>query len=416
MKFIVVPNFYIINEQANPPLQFEPFYNYGDFEIVHLKRGQKLETIPDDDFYGITAYTEDYPMAEIVAKFLKHRNPECRIAIGGCHATYSNNDINRSLFDDVIVGNGEYFISQLFQRGNILHSLEPCSQNIKWDSRSFKHFVKYNPNYHRGSNHSYPIRTSFGCYWNCHFCANKKWGRQVHYRDVVEIEKQLEYLLDNNVTNIRVIDEIFTSHPQFETICKMLKSFTWNAQDRIDQLTEKKCKTLSENGCNLVQVGIESFDERIRQQLNKCLMDESIEIGIKCAKENGIKLNAFMMLGTPYDTVESINYTCDEGIRLFGYENLRPDIFIPYLGTRIGDNPRKYNLRILETGPGYYSTFCFQNTHGKLVSVPKHITDVTSWEKFLWHKLYELAPKKVKNVLDNPITDWYTDELYNLQQ
>lgn len=397
MKFIVVPNFYIINEQANPPLQLEPFYNYVDAEIVHLNRGVDLHTIPEDNFYGITAYTEDYPMAEIVARFLKRRNPNCRVALGGCYATYRTKSVS-AVFDDVVVGAGDNFIKGLYAR-----------RSTGWDSSSFKHFVKYNPNYHRGSAYSYTIRTSYGCYWACNFCANDKWKRRVCFREVRDIQAQLEYLAANKVTNIRVIDEIFTSHPQFKQICQLLKHFTWNAQDRIDKLTPETCGVLANNNCQLVQVGIESFNENIRNKLNKRLPDKALKAGLECAKDYGIKLNAFMMLGTPYDTPDIIKHNRDEGVKLFGVENLRPDIFVPYRGTKIGDNPEDYNLRILEPNPEYYSTFCFQNTNGKLVSVPKSVTDITSWETLLFDTLYELAPRLVKNTLDNPIRGWHTD-------
>lgn len=399
MKFIVVPNFYIINEQANPPLQLEPFYNYVDAEIVHLKRGNDLNTIPEDDFYGITAYTEDYPMAEIVARFLKRRDPKCRLAIGGCYATYRTAGVS-DVFDDVVVGEGDDFIKGLYPRKH---------NGTEWNSTSFKHFVKYNPNYHRGSDYSYTIRTSYGCYWSCNFCANDKWNHRVCFRDVLDIEKQLEYLASHNVTNIRVIDEIFTSHPDFKQICQMLKHFTWNAQDRIDKLTPEICNVLANNNCQLVQVGVESFNESIRNKLNKRLSDKALKAGLECAKDYGLKLNAFIMLGTPYDTTDIIKYNMDEGIKLFGVGNLRPDIFVPYRGANIGDNPELYNLRILETNPEYYSTFCFQNTKGKLVSIPKHVTDITSWETLLFDTLYELAPQLVKNTLNHPIKDWHTD-------
>lgn len=401
MIYIVPPNFYIINEYACPPLQLEPFYNYVDAEIVHLKRGQKLETIPEDDFYGITAYTEDYPMAEIVARFLKHRNPQCRIALGGAHATYRPSEIDKNLFDDIVVGYGEAFIARLCGQ-NI-----PNTRNIKWDNRSFKHFIEYNPNYHRGSETSYTFRTSYGCPWNCYFCAKK--FHQVQFRTIKDIENQLTFLAEHKIRNIRVIDEIFSLHPQFEDICKMLKVFEWNAQDRIDQLTSTKCKILSANGCRLVQVGIESFDAMVRQKLNKHLSDCSLEKGIKNAKDYGIQLNAFLMLGTPYDTPDIIKLNASKGIDLFGVGNLRPDIFVPLPGTQIGDNIKDMPLQILETDSKYYTTFPFQNSHGKIVSMPDSIIDRISWETLLFETLYELSSEKIKTVLDNPITNWYSD-------
>lgn len=410
--FIVVPNFYIINEYACPPLQLEPFYNYLDAEIIHIKRGQPLSLITEADVYCITAYTEDYPMAEMIARFLRSRNQKSLIALGGCHATFAPSGIS-DIFDYVIVGNGEKFIEELSSNAiNLQYEIMQCEQNIRWDSRSFKHFVKYNPNYHRDSSDSYTLRTSFGCYWRCSFCAHGKWDGKVQFRNLKDIENQLTYLKAHGVNNIRVIDEIFSSHPHFEAICNMLSDFSWNVQDRIDMLSPGKCKILGDNGCRLVQVGVESFCQDIRIKLNKKLSDKKLINGIKIAKDAGLILNAFIMLGTPFDTEDSIKHTKNEAIRLFGYENIRPDIFIPYHGTNIGDNPEHYNLRIIETAPEYYSTFMFQNTHGKLVAVPKHVSNIDSWERLLRETLYELAPSSVRSVLDNPIERWYDDAMY----
>ena len=415
MKFIVPPNFYVINQDANPPMQLEPFYNYGDFEIVHLKRGQPLEDIPTEgnDLYGITAYTEDYPMAEIIAKFLKRRDAKCEIVLGGCYATYSPGDVNYEMFDHVISGNGEWFIESQFGK---LPAVKVGCQNIHWDERSFKHFIKYNPNYHRLSDNSYTVRMSYGCRNKCFFCANSKWNG-IDFRSIGKITVQLDYLRNHGVNNLRILDEVFTVHPEFETICRLLKEydFRWNIQDRIDHLTEYDCAVLKKSGCNRIQVGVESFDDSIRRKLNKHLFDDQILNGIKIATDAGLQLDAFIMLGLPYDTEYTIRKTVDRALELFGKENIRPDIFVPYAGTVIGDSPEKHNLRVLTDDSRYYSTFAFQNEHGRIVAVPKQITDVSSWEKLLFETLYELAPDIVRNVFDNPIKEWHTDyEMYGM--
>jgi radical SAM superfamily enzyme YgiQ (UPF0313 family) len=415
MKFIVPPNFYVINEDANPPMQLEPFYNYVDADIVHLKRGQRLEDIPEDDFYGITAYNEDYKMAELVAKFLKRRDPKCTIAIGGCHATYKPQEISE-VFDHVIVGNGEWFIKSLFADPPLPLQGGDTSptENTEWDEKSFRHFIKYNPNYHRHAESSYTIRTSYGCLWRCLFCANRKWNG-IKFRSVSDIERQLNYLSSNGVRNLRVIDEVFTAHPEFEALCELFSSFEWNAQDRLDMLTGQKCAVLKKNGCKRVQVGIESFDEEIRRQLNKRLSDVEIANGIRNAVEVGLQLDAFIMLGLPYDTEYTIRRTVDKALEFFGREHVRPDIFVPYVGTAIGDAPEKHNLRMLTTDSLYFSTFAFQNMYGRIVAVPKHEADVREWEKLLFETLYELSPDIVRKTLDQPIKDWYTDyEMYSL--
>lgn len=408
ITLIVPHNFYIANEEASPPLQFEPFYNFADVDFIHFKRGESLEAIPEVGMYGISAYTVDIKMADIIARFLKNRDSKCKVVIGGSHATYRTDEISR-IYDYVVVGNGEDFIK------NVIDDDLPSERifigdkrNPKFDKRSFKHFAPYNPNYHRGSTESYTLRTSYGCYWNCNFCAWQP-NHRVLFRDIGEIEKQLLFLYEHGVRNLRVIDEIFTEHPQFEVICQLFEPFKWIAQTRLDKLTNDKAEVLRKYGCSTVQVGLESFSSEVREKLNKRLPDKKLWDGIKAARDNGLKLYCFVMLGTPFDTYDTIKNTVDMGQELLNGDELRPDIFCPLPGTAIGDNPDKHNLRMLTYEYEYYSVLCFQNTNGQLVSVPKHIKDLSKWETLLRDTLYELNTPIIQNILDNPITDWHTD-------
>ena len=406
IKLIIPQDFHTANENAAPPLQFEPFYNLGDIDFIHLKRGDSLSIIPEADLYGISAYTSDFRMANIIASYLRSRDGTSRIAIGGSHASYRPQEIPY-IYDYVVVGNGEDFIR------NALQGKLPKERVITGGERittfhpdSYKHFAPYNPNYHRGSTSSYTLRTSFGCYWNCHFCACLL-NRQVLFREASEVKKQVDFLYDKGVRNLRIIDEIFTEHPEFETLCEYFRPFSWVAQTRMNLLTEPKARQMKECGCDIVQVGVESFNEDVRRKLNKRLSQKQLWESAKIAHDAGLKLNGYIMLGTPYDTIETIQETVDIGKNLLNSFQLRPDIFCPLPGTDIGDNPEKHNFRILTTDYEYYSTICFQNIHGRLVGVPEHIKDIDAYEKVLRGALYELNTPIIKKVLDNPITDWY---------
>jgi radical SAM superfamily enzyme YgiQ (UPF0313 family) len=406
ITLIIPQHFYIANEAASPPLQFEPFYNIADIDFIHLKRGMSLDSIPMSDIYGISAYTVDIKMADIIAKYLKQRQPKGKIVIGGSHATYRTSEID-DIYDYIVVGTGEGFINDIVS-GNLPNNriVIGKSRITTYNQRSYRHFEPYNPNYHRGSDKSYTLRTSLGCYWDCHFCARTN-NRNVLFRKVKDIEKQLVFLYDKGIRNLRVIDEICTQHPDFMTLCELFRPFKWSSQTRIDLLTDAKARAMAENGCDVLQVGIESFDEGVRTKLNKKLSDKKLYRGIEIATDNGLKLYCFIMLGTPFDTIDTIKETMDTGHELLTNHELRPDIFCPLPGTAIGDNPEKYNWRMLTYEYEYYSVLCFQNIHGKLVGVPKHVKDIDMWEKLLRYALYELNTPLIKNLLDNPITDWH---------
>ncbi|MBC8233054.1 B12-binding domain-containing radical SAM protein [bacterium] len=405
IKLIIPPNFYIADETASPPLQFEPFYNYADIDFVHLQRGDSFDTIPEAEMYGISAYTPDIKVSNQIARFLKLRDPKCKIAIGGYHATYQTADID-DIYDYVVVGHGEKFIENIVN-DTLLEDryFIDSSKRIEYNKRAYKHFARYNPCHHYENSKGYTIRTSYGCYWNCRFCVSHN---GVLFRKAAEIERQLDFLRENGVGNIRIIDDIFTEHPEFPELCKLLSDFKWMAQTRIERLADENVKRMTESGCYGFQVGIESFDSQVREKLNKKLTDKQIRDGMAITKNYGLDLYCFIILGTPFDTTETIKSTVGK-CNYYSGVAFRPLIFCPFPGTAIGDNPSKYNTRLLTKQYEYYTTIPFQNIHGRVVSVPNHVQDVDSWETLLRKSLYELNTPIVKGILDNPLTEWHTN-------
>jgi len=361
LLFIIPPNFYLINENVSPPLQLEPFYNYDEIEFIQLKRGDSFELISEADIYGISSYTEEYFSAEQIAYYLRQRNPTSMIVLGGSHATCKYKDIP-DVFNYVVIGHGETFIENIvknkFPKDRFVFGRQ---RNIKWPCSSFKHFNKYNPQLHRGAEKSYSLRLSFGCKWNCNFCMKQS---KMQFRDLADIETQFQFLIDNKIFNIRFRDPIFTKHPKFTEISRMLKNynFRWSFQDRIDNLTPQVCEILKNNNCDLAQVGIESFNENIRYEaLNKRIPNKILFENLKAAKENDLPINAFIMLGLPFETYDTLKETKDTGLKWLSREHLRPTIFCPLPGSTIGDNPGRFDFKILTDDYRYYAPFMFQN-------------------------------------------------------
>jgi len=411
MLFIMPPSFYILNEDASPPLQFEPFFQFDNVDFLHLKRGMSLNAIPITDCYGISSYTEDIEVSRIIAKFLKQRDPQCKVILGGYH-TLSNN-LYDDCFDYVVIGFGEEWVKKFvvgeYPEARILYG---SYRLIDWGIESYEFYQKYNPHFHRGMNNAYSIRTTYGCFWNCSFCLNR--FKKVIYKSWDNISFQLHYLAEKGIKSIRVIDEIFTFHPQFELIVELLGrlNFEWTAQDRISSLTKEKVSFLKQNNCRLIQTGVESLNNDILIKLQKEITVDEIKAKVKMCQDLGLSLSPYFMLGLPFDTIDTIQQTRDLALQLFDPGLLRPDIYIPLPGSLIGDNPEKFGVRFLTKEFRYFSPFCFQNIHGRLVSIPGNIDDIDKWEQILRNTLYNLSPPLIKNILKNPITTWYDDLMF----
>jgi radical SAM superfamily enzyme YgiQ (UPF0313 family) len=406
IKLIIPPNFYVADEMGIPPLQYEPFYHFAakyntDIDIIHLKRGDSLSIIPESEMYGMSVYTQDVPIAEVIAYHILRGGMTRKIAVGGYHPSARPKEMS-SLYDYVVVGPGEPFIMDVL--ANNLPDERVVTNTVRWsrfNALSHDHFELY-------FKEAYTIRLSYGCYLDCNFCVK----RPVIFRDLDDIHYQLDFLANKGIKRLRVIDDICTQHPHFNTICRLLSEFEWSTQTRLNLLTQEKAVMMKNNGCEMVQVGIESFDEGVRNRLNKKLPNKKLYEGIHHARDNGLKLQAFLMFGTPFDTEDTIKYSLMVSKKYLLDGEARPQVFVPYPGTAIGDDPGAYNLRLLTTEPQYYSTIPFQNTHGRIVCVPSHVKDVDAWERILRETIYELT--SYKEVIDNPIDNWHTDYYPNL--
>jgi radical SAM superfamily enzyme YgiQ (UPF0313 family) len=105
----------------------------------------------------------------------------------------------------------------------------------------------------------------------------------------------------------------------------------------VETLTEELCVRLKEAGCRRVNMGIESGNPYIRNQvLNRRMNNEQIVEAFRAAKKAGLKTKSFNIVGFPNETPEHFQDT----IRI--NQAINPDtvilaIFDPYPGTRLYD-------------------------------------------------------------------------------
>jgi radical SAM superfamily enzyme YgiQ (UPF0313 family) len=121
---------------------------------------------------------------------------------------------------------------------------------------------------------------------------------------------------------------------------------------RLEDLTPENCMLLADSGCLHISVGIESLNPDNLRILGK--YDQvGREHNLLNAKESGIVVRAFFMIGLPFDTDENIRYCFDAASRLpFDEFSIYP--LIPYPGTRIGLEPAKYGYEIIDRDFTHY--------------------------------------------------------------
>lgn len=194
-----------------------------------------------------------------------------------------------------------------------------------------------------------------GCPFNCTYCANhvlrqiaeEKYTR---LRTVDSAIKEIEEVVDKyRVKAIFVCNEVFGLDKSwaFEFCQKYKESrigLPFDVNTRVETITEELCYKLKDAGCRRLNMGIESGNPYIRNQvLNRKMTNQQIIEAFRMAKKVGLKTKSFNIVGFPHETQEHFQDT----IRI--NQVIKPDtvilaIFDPYPGTSLYNECKKNNF------------------------------------------------------------------------
>lgn len=204
------------------------------------------------------------------------------------------------------------------------------------------------------------IQVSIGCPSGCIYCLTPiVSGKRVRFRSVDSVFSEIEecyckygiksffFKADtftiNNDWAIELCDRIIAS-PLYGNI-----SFTVNT--RTNTLSQLLCTKLKLAGCFMLAVGFESgSDETLKKIKKGATVSDSLN-AVKLAKEAGLPVFGFFMIGFPWETEEDIRKTLDFALSL-GIDYAELHIAMPYYGTGLYDCCREYNT-INDTAYGF---------------------------------------------------------------
>ncbi len=145
-----------------------------------------------------------------------------------------------------------------------------------------------------------PYSGSRGCPYNCNFCNIKWQPKGVRFKTTYK--KDLKYLYDKYSPDIFLItDELLPYYS--DQWCDLFAGniYPFIAYIRAD-IPEDRLMFLIKNGIRLVAFGIESGDEKYRNEiLGKKLNDSDIWRTVSLLKKYSIKYVPFYMIGTEYE-------------------------------------------------------------------------------------------------------------------
>lgn len=363
------------------------------------------------DLIGFSSYELSFEWIKDIAAFIKTVSG-VPIIVGGYFATLSPDAVlEHPAIDMVCIGEGEFAVLELLEKikeGKDISDIE--SLYVKKDGSIYKNKVRnliedldelpfidrtiidYQEHigYPSEKHDAYlSIMASRGCPYNCSYCSNFSFkhlyensSKYVRFRRPQHVIAEIEECEINCKFNkISFEDDMFTVSAKWlkEFVGLYTKRFSYPVRCNIRPESAKIeiIRLLKEMGCEIVSMGLESGDEKIRKNtLKRNMPDKQIIEAAKNIKEAGIKLRTYNMVGIPDETIMSLLRTIALNFRIAPYE-VQTTIYYPLQGTALGD--RCYDEGLIDhSKKGQLTTYAYDSIL-KHKNLPKAFIIMAKW-------------------------------------
>ena len=300
------------------------------------------------DFAFLPVFTLNRINALKLAQIIKKNNPAITIITGTIFCNESHSTVmwkqileNYDCIDMCIIGEAESAMLEIANGENVVNikdvAFRKNGQVFKnlprapeedldkfgfpaWELVDFKQYgtVAGGGDIDPAKEIAVPIRFSRGCTGLCKFCALwwmwKKWRTRSGKCMADEV-----VMLHNNygIRNFAFKDDCFGVDKKAvnefcDAIIKAKIKLAFSVITRVDVLNNKEELTkLKEAGCYSISYGVETGSQRILDELNKGVKVADMKATLRMARAVGYKIHALMIVGSPFETPETVNETID---------------------------------------------------------------------------------------------------------
>jgi len=307
-----------------------------------------------------------------VNSLIKKVNKDIITVAGGNHVSAAPESIGNNTFNWIIIGEGEFRLLNLIKTINsnnthkAIPGVIPISEVVQNRSSSTKNnfivdldSIPY-PLYRllplkkywqsHGNIRWINMIATRGCPYNCVFCSIKNvMGRKVRYRSVdnvlneiiflkYEFDVQQIFFEDDNLTfNMKWAKELFNGIIQEDL---RLEIYLRNGI-RADKVDLELLTLMKKAGTRKVWFAPESgSQETLNKIIKKKMKLGDCEKAVRMAKNVGLAVGGFLVIGFPEETIEDIKQTVQYGHKLnkLGCDSIWISCAVPYPGTELFDN------------------------------------------------------------------------------
>ena len=226
-----------------------------------------------------------------------------------------------------------------------------------------------------------PVQAGRGCTFTCSFCSIAcLYEGKYLFRPVDEVINDIKEVKHLGFKRFYLIDDNIVSNPAYlKELCQKIKplKMKWASQCAIHLAKNPGLlKIVRDSGCDLMSFGVESIRQDAINSLDKpWLKADEHEQNIKILTLSGITVSTEMIVGTDFDTEDSIRKTYD-----FIYRNRIPIprfyILTPIPGSDLHKELKQQGRMLTDDLRLFDGTCC--------VHIPKQIEPKKLTEMYWW--------------------------------
>lgn len=200
--------------------------------------------------------------------------------------------------------------------------------------------------------------TSRGCPFGCSYCLSSL-DRAVRLRSLQKVERELQYFLDSNVRQVKLVDRTFNCNAvHAEGIWRYLRDHdngvtNFHFEIEGDLLTREQLELLStlRPGLARFEIGVQSTNQETLLSVNRRASFEKIAANIAAIRAmHSIELHVDLIAGLPYEGPESFRRSFDM-VYALGADELQLGFLKLLKGTRLRAEAAAYGIAFRSEAP-----------------------------------------------------------------
>ncbi len=300
----------------------------------------------------------------------------CTVIAGGVHPTLlpENTLKECSSIDCIVCGEGEAALPALLAhlesdhidtlpnvacrtgtqiKKNPVHYIQNLDDLPFPDWSLFDYSLYYRLPTDEGEIALYQINSSRGCPYACTFCSPLH-GKKVRFRSAESLVQEMKLNHERfNARHFDFADSNATLHRKnFMAMCTLLSKeglsdeVGWSIDTHVNHVDKALLEQAVKAGLKFMSIGVESGDQTLLYHIGKKITLSAIERTIKTATDLGISVKCSLLLGHPYETLETAKKTFEFALYL------RKKYGIEYYYNLVDVYPGTHLYSMVERGEG----------------------------------------------------------------